>query len=118
MKSISTHVLDISRGRPAAAVPVLLELCEGNNTWRVVGDGQTDADGRLKELVAEGKLGVADDELLWRAVRSADGGALGWVGVVPGDATVNRTTLDALLTLAAELAAMDLARGREHGRRS
>ena len=59
MKSISTHVLDISRGRPAQGVPVLLEQCEGKNVWTVVGDGKTDADGRVKDLLPEGKLVAA-----------------------------------------------------------
>ena len=66
---------------------------------------------RVDALIAEGRLGVGDEELLWRPVHAAEGGgSLGWVGVVPGDTTVNQTTLHALLTLAAELAALDLAR--------
>ncbi len=56
MKSISTHVLDVSRGRPAADVPVLLERCDGKNPYVVVGGGKTDADGRVKDLVPEGAL--------------------------------------------------------------
>ncbi len=44
--SISTHVLDAARGRPAAGVPVRLERRDGDG-WRAVADGQTDADGRL-----------------------------------------------------------------------
>lgn len=55
MKSISTHVLDISRGRPAQGVPVVLERKEGAAFARV-SEGKTDADGRVKDLVAEGKL--------------------------------------------------------------
>lgn len=57
MKSISTHVLDITRGRPAAGVPVTLEKKEGE-TYARVNAGSTDADGRVKELVPEGKLTV------------------------------------------------------------
>ena len=41
---ITTHVLDISRGRPAAGVHVTLE--RGGGGWEVVGISQTDADGR------------------------------------------------------------------------
>jgi 5-hydroxyisourate hydrolase len=52
MKSISTHVLDISRGRPAQGVHVVLSRDDGT----VVRDATTDADGRVKDLVAEGKL--------------------------------------------------------------
>jgi 5-hydroxyisourate hydrolase len=49
MSGITTHVLDIARGRPAAGVPVTLEA-KGEGGWRVVGRGATDADGRLRDL--------------------------------------------------------------------
>lgn len=55
MKSISTHVLDISRGKPAAGVPVTIERKEDGGFTRVRA-GETDADGRIKDLVAEGEL--------------------------------------------------------------
>jgi 5-hydroxyisourate hydrolase len=44
--SISTHVLDAARGRPAAGVPVRLERRDAGG-WQPVADGRTDADGRL-----------------------------------------------------------------------
>lgn len=59
MRSISTHVLDITRGRPAAGVPVTLERKEGEGgaaSYARVNAGSTDADGRVKDLVPEGKL--------------------------------------------------------------
>jgi 5-hydroxyisourate hydrolase len=43
--TISTHVLDTERGRPAAGVRV--ELYRGDE---LVGSGQTDGDGRITEL--------------------------------------------------------------------
>ena len=49
MTGITTHVLDVSRGRPAAGVPVVLERRDGE-TWRAVGRDSTDADGRAKNL--------------------------------------------------------------------
>ena len=49
MSGITTHVLDIARGRPAAGVPVTLEA-KGEGGWTVVGRGATDADGRLRDL--------------------------------------------------------------------
>ena len=54
MSAITTHVLDTSRGRPAAGVPVTLEYLavEGGE---VVGRGRTDADGRLRDLVPPGR---------------------------------------------------------------
>ena len=56
MKSISTHVLDITRGKPAAGVPVTLEKKDGGGAYSTINGGHTDADGRVKELVPEGKL--------------------------------------------------------------
>ena len=44
--SLSTHVLDTARGRPAAGVPVRLDWRDGA-AWQPLDDGQTDADGRL-----------------------------------------------------------------------
>ena len=43
--TISTHVLDTERGRPAAGVRV--ELYRGEE---LVGSGETDEDGRIREL--------------------------------------------------------------------
>ena len=47
---ITTHILDISIGKPAAGVRVALLRLE-NAIRTVVGSGVTDADGRFKELV-------------------------------------------------------------------
>ena len=49
MSYITTHVLDTSRGQPAAGVGVLLEQRTGE-TWTVMGRGETDHDGRLRTL--------------------------------------------------------------------
>ena len=51
MSAITTHVLDTSRGRPASGIPVRLEARAGES-WRFVGDGVTDADGRLRSLMS------------------------------------------------------------------
>lgn len=48
---ITTHILDLSSGRPAQGVAVTLEVQAGEG-WQVLGSGQTDADGRLKDLLA------------------------------------------------------------------
>lgn len=53
MSAITTHVLDTARGRPASGVPVRLESRE-DEAWRHVGDGVTDADGRLRALMPAG----------------------------------------------------------------
>ena len=52
---ITTHILDTSRGRPAAGVPVELRIKEGDG-WRTLGRGVTDGDGRLKTLHPGGEL--------------------------------------------------------------
>lgn len=49
--SITTHVLDTSRGRPAQGVGVSLEL-EAAGGWRLVGRGATNSDGRVTDLFA------------------------------------------------------------------
>ncbi len=46
--SISTHVLDTARGEPAANVRV--ELAQER---QVVASGETDADGRIRELATD-----------------------------------------------------------------
>jgi 5-hydroxyisourate hydrolase len=52
---ITTHVLDVSRGRPASNVVVQLAL-ETNGEWKVLAEKRTDADGRVKDLLAPGSL--------------------------------------------------------------
>ncbi len=54
MSAITTHVLDISKGRPAGGVPVRLEIKEAAGVWKPLGAGETDADGRLRTLLPEG----------------------------------------------------------------
>jgi len=54
MSGITTHVLDIARGRPASGVGVVLEVLDAGGGWRELGRGETDADGRLRELLPEG----------------------------------------------------------------
>jgi 5-hydroxyisourate hydrolase len=53
MSAITTHVLDTARGKPAAGVAVVLERRDGRGQWTGVGRGETDADGRVKNLVPD-----------------------------------------------------------------
>jgi 5-hydroxyisourate hydrolase len=53
MKRISTHVLDLVRGKPAADVPVLLEK-QNNGAWRLLASVRTDQDGRCPQMLSEG----------------------------------------------------------------
>jgi 5-hydroxyisourate hydrolase len=50
MSTITTHILDISQGRPAQGVNVVLEFQA--DEWQVIGTGVTDVDGRLKTLLS------------------------------------------------------------------
>lgn len=52
MSKITTHVLDVSVGKPAAGVKIRLEKKYGDR-WMHVGDGRTDHDGRLRTLAPD-----------------------------------------------------------------
>lgn len=52
---ITTHVLDTARGKPAAGVPIRLELWRGD-AWQPLGSGATDDDGRLRTLTPAGPV--------------------------------------------------------------
>jgi 5-hydroxyisourate hydrolase len=52
---ITTHVLDVSLGRPAANIDVRLAKLEGDH-FGEIGRGATDADGRVTTLLAPGSL--------------------------------------------------------------
>lgn len=58
MGAITTHVLDTSRGKPAAGIYVRLEVQTGGREgepWKELGQGVTDADGRvMKALLPAG----------------------------------------------------------------
>lgn len=54
MSGISTHVLDLARGDPAAGILVVLEMEDAETGWREVGAARTDEDGRIGELLPEG----------------------------------------------------------------
>jgi 5-hydroxyisourate hydrolase len=58
MISISTHVLDASIGNAAAAVPVTLALRQGDGSWKWLGGGVTDKDGRLRDFLGTEMIGV------------------------------------------------------------
>jgi 5-hydroxyisourate hydrolase len=56
MSEITTHVLDVSIGRTASGVPVILEITSQGGGWKELSRGATDGDGRLRHLVAPGSL--------------------------------------------------------------
>lgn len=51
--SLSTHVLDTTAGRPAVGVAVRLESRTSSGSWLPTGSGRTDADGRLRDWLAD-----------------------------------------------------------------
>ena len=53
MSLITTHVLDLARGRPAAGIAVKLERHDGRG-WTVLAERATDADGRVRDLLPAG----------------------------------------------------------------
>ena len=52
MKRISTHVLDMTRGKPAQHVPVRLER-QLSGEWTLLATSHTDADGRCAQLLPQ-----------------------------------------------------------------
>ena len=73
MIGITTHVLDTSRGRPAAGMEVTLERLIGALDWTVVGAGRTDDNGRWTALA--GTVAAGTYRLLFDTAAhvSADG---------------------------------------------
>jgi len=54
MSGISTHVLDTSRGRPAAGVDAVLARRTADGGWKEIGRGTTDDDGRIAAVLPAG----------------------------------------------------------------
>lgn len=57
MSAITTHVLDVVLGKPAAAIAVRLERREGNG-WVSINAGETDEDGRCGDLAHNARAGM------------------------------------------------------------
>ncbi len=54
MKRISTHILDLVHGKPAADVPVRLEKQSSGGAWHLLTSAKSDHDGRCVQLLPEG----------------------------------------------------------------
>ena len=54
MSAITTHVLDLSLGRPAEQMPVQLEVHRADQGWVMLAERKTDRQGRVTDLMAEG----------------------------------------------------------------
>ena len=53
MSRITTHVLDISIGKPAGGVLVTLDRQTEDGYWETLGSQNTDSDGRARDLLPE-----------------------------------------------------------------
>ena len=66
MATLSTHVLDTSRGRPAAGITISLERLNAGEGWTPLSEAATDDDGRVKHFVlAEPNLGPGTYRLVF-----------------------------------------------------
>jgi len=54
MTHLSTHVLDLARGMPAAGVPVRVEQQDASGGWQTICSARTDNDGRCQQLLPAG----------------------------------------------------------------
>ena len=54
MGAITTHVLDVSIGRPGADVMVRLDRQTDDGRWETIGRQKTDGDGRARDLMPDG----------------------------------------------------------------
>lgn len=55
MSQVTTHILDTTRGRPAAGVTIKMYEKTGME-WIEVASGITDSDGRIKDLLKPGVI--------------------------------------------------------------
>lgn len=62
--TISTHVLDLESGLPAAGFAVALFRLREDGTPRLVAEATTDADGRVRSLLT-GRLAAGDYQLVF-----------------------------------------------------
>jgi len=52
MSQITTHVLDTSKGKPAEGIAVTLQKPDGHDNWQDLGQGVTNSDGRITNLLS------------------------------------------------------------------
>ncbi len=54
MSQITTHILDTTKGKPAAGVTIALLQQAGDN-WQEIARGKTNSDGRIPDLLPKEK---------------------------------------------------------------
>lgn len=66
MSQITTHILDTTIGKPAQGVSIILEQLSTDNKWTLLGEGKTNSDGRLPNLLsADIKLNTGTYRLIF-----------------------------------------------------
>jgi 5-hydroxyisourate hydrolase len=70
--TISTHVLDLATGNPAPGVEVALFQLSDDGSPEIVSELQTDADGRIRDLLAGAELAEGDYQLAFDVGGYAD----------------------------------------------
>ena len=55
MSPITTHILDVASGKPAAGIPVVLEHKTHSSGWQALAEGVTNTDGRINTLLPPGE---------------------------------------------------------------
>jgi len=53
MSQITTHVLDTAVGKPAEGIALSLSHLAEDGSWRLLGEGTTNSDGRVADLLAD-----------------------------------------------------------------
>jgi hydroxyisourate hydrolase len=70
--TISTHVLDLASGEPARGVGVALFRLSGSGAPELVSELETDADGRIRDLLGGSDLTEGDYQLAFDVGGYAD----------------------------------------------
>ena len=55
MSQLTSHILDTTSGKPAEGVTIVL-YHGGNDEWTEIGRGNTDTDGRIKDISKKDQL--------------------------------------------------------------
>ena len=55
MSQITTHILDTTKGKPAAGITIVLYK-GGNDEWTEIARGKTNSDGRIADLLPKEQL--------------------------------------------------------------
>lgn len=61
MSAITTHVLDMTAGKPGAGIAVVLERKADTAGWQTIAERVTDVDGRVKDLLSSSESFLPGD---------------------------------------------------------